>query len=595
MINERSELIIELIQGGIFMPYKSSKTTRPTVTGGKGVVAAGHYLASAAGIKMFAKGGNAIDAGVAAGFALTVLKPVENSMGGECPILVYSPRDKKVFAISGQGPAPKKATADWFKQNNVGLIPGDGYLGAAVPSLFASYCTALLKFGTLTLSDALGPALEIAENGYPIYGGLCNAIKNNHKKYTEEWPSTGEVFIPGGKVLETGQILKQLALTNTFKRLVEAERAHASEGREAAIEAAIRYYYDEIADDILEFTYSFPVKDASGSFRTPLIEKEDFANYKTLVEEPVSCRYRDTAVYKCGPWTQGPVFLQQLKLLEHFDLSKMDHNSAEYIHTVTECAKLAFADREKYYGDPLFTNVPLDRLLSDEYNDARYKLIDPLKANNNKMWEHDENGFDISKSHVGDTTHLDSIDSDGFMMSATPSGAWIQSSPVIPKLGFPLGTRSQLFNLTPSHPNCIEPGKRPRTTLTPSLVFKNDKPWMVCGTPGGDCQDQWTLQFFLNVVDFKMGLQEALDKPSFHTNHFINSFYPKNVVLGTVFAEESIGTEELIKLQEKGHTLSIGKNFNHGQVCAVKINHETGVVEGGASAKGDGQAYAAGW
>ena len=569
------------------------KTTRPAVTGRRGVVAAGHYLAAAAGLKMFAKGGNAIDAGCAAGFALTVLKPLENSMGGECPILIYSPREKKVFAISGQGVAPKRAELKWYKENLNGPIPGDGYLGATVPALFGSYCEALKKFGTLSLSDVLGPAAELCEYGYPVYRHMANAIKNNAKRFSEEWPSTAEIFMPDGEPPAAGQVLKQPALFNTFKRLIRAESDHAGEGRERAIERAAEYFYNGMADDMLEFTRSFPVRDASGKSRVPLLEKEDFLNYKTRVEEPVSADYRNTTVFKCGPWTQGPVFIQQLKLLEGFNLGAMRLNSAEYIHTVIECAKLAFADRENYYGDPDFNEVPLDKLFSDEYNFERRKKIDPEKANNARMWEDSDPCRD--EQVCGDTTHLDVMDSDGFMMSATPSGAWIPASPVIPKLGFPLGTRGQLFNLTEGHPNCVAPGKRPRTTLTPSLIFKDGRPWMVCGTPGGDMQDQWTLQFFLNAVDFGMGLQEALDAPSFHTAHFINSFYPKNVNIGTVFAEEGIGADEFIKLQAMGHVININKNQSFGQVCAVRLNHETGVIEGAASAKGDGNAYAAGW
>jgi len=569
------------------------KTSRPKITGNKGVIAAGHYLASAAGTKMLAAGGNAVDAGVAAGFALTVLKPAENSMGGECPILIYSPADMKVYAVSGQGVSPRKATGEWFRENGIDLIPGDGYLGATIPGLFGSYCTALGRFGRLTLAETLAPAIELAEKGYPVYERMSAAIASNARRYTEEWPSSAAVFMPGGKPPAAGQIIKQPALAETFKRLVRAESEGAGEGREKAIQKAMAYYYDEIADDILEFTKSFPVKDASGKSHIPLLEKEDFINYRTRIEEPVYARYRNFEVFKCGPWTQGPVFLQQLKLLEGYRLGDMAHNSADYIHTVVESSKLAFDDREKYYGDPLFGEVPMDLLLSGAYNDARRKGIDPARANNAALWDIDRplgcGGFDC------DTTHLDVMDCDGFMMSATPSGGWIPSSPVIPKLGFPLGTRGQMFNFKEGHPNRMEPGKRPRTTLTPSLAFKDGLPWMVFGTPGGDCQDQWALQFFLNVADFGMDLQQAIDAPSFHTSHFINSFYPKNAVAGTIFAEEGIGVREFMKLQEKGHAVNILGADSNGQVCAVRIDRLTGSIEGAASAKGDGQAYAMGW
>ena len=568
--------------------------TRPEITGKRGVVAAGHYLAAAAGAKMFAKGGNAVDAGVAAGFALAVLKPCENSIGGECPILIYSPRDKKVISISGQGVAPKKATVEWFKEHSIDLIPGDGYLGATVPATFGSYATALREFGRLALADVLAPAMEMASDGYPVYEHLCARIADNAKRYREEWPSTADVFMPGGEAPAPGQILKQPALAATFGRILKAEADNARKGRENAIDSAIDFFYKgEIADEILEFTHSFPVRDASGGYHTSLLEKEDFDGYATRLDEPVCARYRNYTVYKCGPWTQGPVLLQQLKLLEGFDLKGMKHNSAEYIHTVTECAKLAFADREKYYGDPLFSKIPLDMLLSDEYNENRRKEIDPLKANNSPMWNYlnpkDKGNFS------GDTTHFDAVDADGYMMSAMPSGAWIQSSPVIPALGFPIGTRGQMFNFIKGHPNCIEPGKRPRTTLTPGLAFKDGKPWMVFGSPGGDCQDQWALQFFINTADFGMDLQEAADKPSFHTNHFINSFYPRNAVIGVVYAEADIDMDELIKLQKKGHILHLLDSNSNGMINAVGINQNTGAIEGAASSKLDGQGYAAGY
>lgn len=568
-------------------------TSRPVITGKKGVVSSGHYLATMAGIKMLSKGGNAIDAGVAAGFALAALKPNENSLGGECPILIYSPSHKKVFSISGLGTAPKKATIEWFRKNGIKLIPGNGFLGAMVPGLFGGYATALMKFGRLTLKDVLEPVIEIATEGFPVYKRLSETLAADAKKYLEEWPSTAEVFLPGGKAPSIGQILKQPALAQTFKSIVQAEEQSKSKGREQAIQDAADYFYKgEIAEKILEFSKNYPVKDVSGSSHTALLEMEDFLEYETRIEEPVHANYRNYNVYKCGPWTQGPVFLQQLKLLEGFELGKMKHNSAEYIHLLVECSKLAFADRNKYYGDPRFNDVALDMLLSEEYNSERRMLIDLNKANGNELDAPEEDTD--TKTYVGDTTHLDVIDDEGFMMSATPSGGWIPSSPVIPALGFPLGTRMQCMTLNENHPNGLMPGKRPRITLTPSLVFKDEKPWIIFGTPGGDCQDQWTLQFFLNLVDFNMDMQEAIDKPAFHTMHFRNSFYPKDIDVGTVFVEKGIDMEEMLKLQDMGHKISILR-YNDSEVNSVRINHDTGAIEGAASFKYDGQSYAFGW
>jgi gamma-glutamyltranspeptidase/glutathione hydrolase len=570
-------------------------TSRPTIYGRRGMVTSGHYLATAAGIKMFAKGGNAIDAGVATGFALAVLLPHQNTIGGECPILVYTPDDGRVKAISGQGVAPKKATLEWFESNGIKDIPGDGLLSPTVPAMFGAYATVLMKYGRLSLRDVLEPAIELAEEGFPVYEALRDVINTHKERYIKEWPSTAEVSMPGGKVPQVGDILKQPALANTLRRLAGEGDARRSSGREAAIRHVIDFFYKgEIVDKILKFAKNNPVKDATGKSHTTLLEKEDFYGYETRIESPVYADYKNYRVFKCGPWTQGPVFLQQLKLLEGFNLKDIGgHNSADYIHTVAECAKLAFADREIYYGDPLFSNIPLDMLFSPEYNEEQRKRIDPAKAISKALWE--ETGTIDDKAYSGDTTHLDVADNEGYMMSATPSGGWIPSSPVIPSLGFPLGTRAQMFNLRKGHPNCVAPGKRPRTTLTPSLAFKDGKPWMVFGTPGGDMQDQWTLQFFLNVAEFGMDLQEAVTAPSFHINHFPNSFYPHTAEDCTIYVEEGISRDVLHKLQEKGHRLFLNPGCSHGEVCAVAYNFDNGLIEGAASPKRERNSYAFGW
>lgn len=571
-------------------------TTRPVITGQKCVVTTGHYLATSAGLKMVAKGGNAIDAGVAAGFALAVLKPHENSLGGECPILVYSPIENKVVAISGQGLAPQKATIAWFAEHNIDTIPGDGALPATVPGLFGAYGTALQKYGKLSLADVLQPAIELAEKGFPVYAALRNCILANEKRFREEWQSSADVFLPDGNVPEINQVLLQPALAKTFRTLLEVETKEkaAQCGREETIQAAMDCFYGgEITRVLLEYAQNTPVKDASGQSHTTLLTMEDFASYQTKVEAPVSVDYKNYTVYKCGPWTQGPVFLQQLKLLEGFNLKEMQHNSAQYIHTLVECAKLAFSDRERYYGDPEFSKIPMDMLLSEQHALERRNTIDPRKANTSFEWEKCVNSGD--KTYTGDTTHLDVIDAEGWMISATPSGGWIPSSPVIPLLGFPLGTRAQVFNLKECHPNCLVPGKRPRTTLTPSIAFHAGKPWMAFGTQGGDMQDQWTLQFFLNVLEFGMNLQEAIDAASFHTCHFPCSFYPHQVEDRTIFIEDGIGRDTLMSLQTMGHKIHLLSSGNNGQVCAATYNLCTGMLESAASAKYDAQAYATGW
>ena len=569
-------------------------TTRPVITGRKGVIASGHYLATSAGLKMFAKGGNAIDAAIATGFALTVLKQHQSSLGGECPILIYSPATRKVTAISGQGAAPRKATIKWFRENGIDVIPGDGYLGATVPGVFGAYCAALLNFGRLTLREILEPAIDLAQNGFPMYRALRDMIVK-HRYKIAGWPHTAGLVLPGGEAPAIGSIFRQPELAKTLLDISKVEEDHRYEGREKAIERAVEYFYKgEIACKIVDFVKNNPVKDGSGRYHTALLEPEDFACYHTRFEEPISADYRNYTVFKCNSWTQGPVFLQQLKLLEGFELGKMKHNSAEYIHTVIECAKLAFADRERYYGDPDFSHIPMDMLLSDEYARERRKKINPGRANNESLWEESVPERD-NEVFAGDTTHLDIIDDEGYMISATPSGGWFHASPIIPGVGFALGTRAQMFNLKEGHPNCLQPCKRPRTTLTPSMAFKDGKPWMAFGTPGGDNQDQWTLQFLLNVIEFGMDLQQAVDVPTFHTTHFEGSFYPHNRGDGTVFTEPGIEVEELRKLQNLGHRIHLLPPHNNGEVCGVCINHETGTIEGAASIKEEGNAYAMGW
>jgi gamma-glutamyltranspeptidase/glutathione hydrolase len=318
-----------------------------------------------------------------------------------------------------------------------------------------------------------------------------------------------------------------------------------------------------------------------------LLRKEDLAHYQAQVEAPATITYRGVDVFKCGPWTQGPVFLQQLALLEGFDLSAMGHNSEQYIHTVVEAAKLAFADRELYYGDPLFTTVPLDRLLSKNYAAQRRALIGTAASADVRPG--DVAAFAATagpaadpRVYVGDTTHVDAVDATGLMVSATPSGGWFPSSPVIPGLGFPLGTRGQMFVLDPAHPNALAPGKRPRATLTPSLALRDGKPWLSFGTPGGDQQDQWTLQFFLNVVDFGMDLQTAVEAASFHTLHLRNSFYPRRLEPQRLVIEGRVPSSVREALARRGHDVQTSDGWSHGQVTAIGIQPD-GVLAGAAS------------
>jgi gamma-glutamyltranspeptidase/glutathione hydrolase len=409
-------------------------------------------------------------------------------------------------------------------------------------------------------------------------------------------------------VPQIGDVLRNPDWADALKLMCRAEEEVRHKGRVAGIEAARDVFYKgAIAERIIRFIADNPVEDASGSAHSGLLSCEDMAEWRASVEEPVSLNYRGLDVHKCSSWTQGPVFLQQLAILEGFDLRAMGHNSAEYLHTWIECAKLAFADREAYYGDPAFDDVPFDALLSKEYGTERRALIGAeasreLRPGDVGRGTPDYVTFDVRENnrramqaaYDGDTTHLDAIDCQGNMVAATPSGGWIPSSPVIEGLGFPLGTRGQMFYLNPERPNALAPRKRPRATLTPSLVTKDGEPWMVFGTPGGDCQDQWTLQFFLNHVDFGMNLQEALDAPSVHSEHFPGSFYPREAHPARMVAEDRIPGAVIAALEKRGHEVVVRDGWVNGKCMGIRYDRERGIIAGGVSPRGK-IGYALGW
>jgi gamma-glutamyltranspeptidase/glutathione hydrolase len=561
--------------------------TRPVIRGIQGCISSSHYLATEAGFQILSDGGNAIDAAVAAGFALHVVEPHMNSIGGECPILVYSAKDKRTYAISGQGTDPNKATLEFFEKNKLKIIPGDGFLPATVPASFDAWITCLSKFGTMSLRDVMGPAIRYAQDGIVVYPDLRANIRQHARRFSSEWPSTAKIFLPNDKVPTIGEVLKQPDLAKTLRCLAET----------GSFEAAKEYFYSgPIARKIIEFTSNHAIRDASGKPHAGLIDIQDFAEYRTRVEETVTVDWKGLTVQKCGPWSQGPVFLQQLRLLETFDLPRFGHNSVDYIHVITEAAKLAFADREAFYGDPLFSEIPLGHLLSRAYATDRRQLINMRKAS--MKLRPGEGVIPLETkgraSKPGDTSHVDAGDAEGNMISATPSGGWIRSSPVIEGLGFPLGTRGEMFSLQKGHPNCIAPGKRPRTTLSPSLVTSNNTPVLAFGTPGGDQQDQWTLQFFLNVTEFGMNLQSAIDAATFHTTHFPSSFYPRRAHLGELHLEGRIPGKVIRGLKRRGHKVIVEGGWANGKVTAVSYDPLHHVVSAAASPRIQ-SAYALGY
>ncbi len=583
-------------------------TTRPIIMGSRGVVASGHYLASAAGFRIMEQGGNAIDAAAAMCFCLNLLEPHANGLGGEVPTLVYSAREGKAHAISGMGWSPQAFTVEWCRTHGIDLIPGDGYLPACVPAVVDTWATALARWGTMSFAQVLRPAIELAENGFPVYPNLHGAITANVQRLTTLYPTTAAIYCPGGRVPQVGEILRNPDLAGVFKAMCRAEARARRRGRVAGIEAARAVFYrGEIAERIVRFITDHPVEDATGAAHAGLLSYDDLAEWRATVEEPVSLNYRGLDVFKCSTWTQGPVFLQQLALLEGYDLAALGHNSVDYLHVLIECAKLAFADREAYYGDPLFDDVPFDVLLSKEYAARRRALVGDMASRDLRPGDagrgvpgyvtfdvRADNRRGLGWGHTGDTTHLDAVDREGNMVAATPSGGWIQSSPVIAGLGFPLGTRGQMFYLNPQRPNALAPRKRPRATLTPTLVTKDGAPWMVFGTPGGDAQDQWTLQFFLNVVDFGMSLQEALDAPTVHSEHFPSSFYPREAHPGRLVAAGRIPREVIAELEQRGHAVVVTGDWANGKVMGIRYDRERGLIAGGVSPRGE-IGYALGW
>jgi gamma-glutamyltranspeptidase/glutathione hydrolase len=588
--------------------------------GTRGVVASGHYLATAAGFRIMDQGGNAVDAAAAMSFCLNLLEPQSNGIGGEVPTLIYSAGENKAFAISGMGWSPQALTLDWCRQHGIDLIPGDGYLPACVPAVVGTWATALARFGTMSFSQVLAPAIELAENGFPVYDRLHASLAANQGKFTRLYPTTGELYYPGGHVPQVGDVVRNPDWANVLRTMCRAEASTSHKGRVTGIEAACdAFYKGEIAGRIVDFINSHPVEDASGAAHTGLLTYEDMAGWQATVEEPVTFDYAGLEVHKCSSWTQGPVFLQQLAILEGFDLHRLGHNTAGYLHTWIESAKLAFADREAYYGDPLFDRVPLDILLSREYAAGRRELIGSgasreLRPGDVGHGTPDYVTFDVAEdnrralevsarsvrdlglghAHLGDTTHLDAVDRQGNMVAATPSGGWIGSSPVIKGLGFPLGTRGQMFYLNPARPNALAPRKRPRATLTPTLVTKNGQPFMVFGTPGGDTQDQVTLQFFLNYVQFGMDIQQALEAPTVYSAHFPSSFYPREAYLARVVAENRISPEVIADLERRGHEVVLVDGWANGKPMAIRYDAKRGVIFGGVSPRGD-IGYAAGW
>lgn len=562
----------------------SNKTMFPEVRALHEMVGGGNNFVVEAGMRILRAGGNAVDAGVAATLAAAVTEEDHFSMGGEMPALVKM-AGQPVQVISGIGTAPAKATIDFFKNRPLEPwetadrkppIPAQGILATTSPGMFDGVMLALEKFGTMGFAQVAQPAIEYAD-GFPTTEVFDDTLHRD-ESMLRRWPSSAAYFFPNGSLPVRGQIFHQPDLARTLRAMVTAEEKTRGD-RLKKIDAVRDYFYrGPVARKLAAFS------EANGG----LITYDDIASFHAEIDTPRSTTFHTYEIVKPGFWTQGPVLLEMFNLLEGYDLKSMKHNSPEYLHTLVEAAKLAFADRDKYYGDPHFSKIPEQELLSKSYATDRRKLIDPqrasLESRPGKVGDHDipmPNGH-VAKVEVNDTTCVDVIDRAGNVFSATPSGAWLPAV-IAGDSGIAFGTRLQTLLTVPGHPNVIEPHKRPRVTLSPTLILKDGKPVYAISTPGADNQDQALLQVILNLIVFGMTPQEAVEAPRFQTEAFYSSFAMHEFVPGKLNLENRISKATADKLSSMGHAVTVtGAWSNASAPIVIKVNESEGVIEGGA-------------
>lgn len=615
-------------------------TTRPTLQGTFGMVSSTHWLASQSAMAVLEDGGNAYDAAVAAGFVLHVVEPHLNGPAGEVPIIL-APAEGEARVLCGQGVAPAGATVEHYRSLGLDLVPGTGPLAAAVPGAFDAWMLLLRDHGTKSLADVLKYAIGYAEDGHAPVERVGETVETVRELFETEWPSSAEVYLPGGNAPRPGELLRNPALAATWRRVIE----EAGDGsRVEQIEAARKIWSEGFIAEALIRQAARPTMDTSGSRHIGTLTAADLAGWEATYEAPATYDWNGWTLCKAGGWSQGPAFLQQLSLLPSARADLPAYGSADYVHLLIEGCKLAMADREAWYGDADGPGtVPVADLLSPAYNDERRTLIGekashelrpgspggrtPKISAHARAVADGEPGFDalglpgagageptVAKSGTspvpgepavsadgatrGDTCHLDIVDRWGNMVAATPSGGWLQSNPVVPELGFPLGTRLQMAWLEEGLPNSLTPGRRPRTTLTPSLALKDGVPVMAFGTPGGDQQDQWQVHFFLAValrdsVRGGLDLQGAIDAPNWHNDSFPGSFYPRGMRPGSVTVESRMDEAVVDELRRRGHDVTVGEPWSEGRLCAVARDPRTGVLSAAANPRGM-QGYAVG-
>jgi gamma-glutamyltranspeptidase/glutathione hydrolase len=568
-------------------------TTRPEIEGTFGVVTSTHWIATAVGMGILEKGGNAFDAAAATAFTLQVVEPHLNGPGGDVPLIVFDVRKDKPEVICGQGPAPANATIAHYRGLGLDMVPGTGLLAACVPGMFDTWMLLLRDYGTLRLADVLNPAIEYARNGHPLLERASATISVVADLFRDYWPTSAAVYMPNGEVPAPGAIFTNRTLAETYNRVLKEVESIGSDRVKQIERARLIWSQGFVAEAVDAFFRTQELMDVSGSPHRGVLTGEDMTRWQARVEAPLTYDYHGYTVCKAGAWSQGPVVLQQLALLKAFSLDSADPVDPEFIHLQVECAKLAYADREKFYGDPKFVDVPMETLLSESYNKDRRRLISKeaslelrpgtIEGFGGVVALRQQQGDRLAVGNlgageptvgrmgqvVGDTVHFDIVDRAGNMISATPSGGWLQSSPVIPELGFCLGTRAQMFWLEDNHPASLAPGKRPRTTLSPTMALRDGKPYLAWGSPGGDQQDQWITQFFLRHVHAGMNLQEAIDAPAWHSEHFPISFWPRTARPGVLVVEERLPQAAITNLRARGHKVEVGPGWSEGRLTAA--------------------------
>jgi gamma-glutamyltranspeptidase/glutathione hydrolase len=604
-------IALSLLFASVPLTSSRAQTFRPVVRGKRGVVAGGHPLSVEAGLRILQQGGNAVDAGVATILAASVIEFSHFSFGGEVPILIKLKGNNNVAVVEGMGQAPMKATREFFVNRTTastqapgsdkpasavdrptmagaksGMIPSTGPLAATVPAVLDACVTALDQFGTKSLAEVIQPAIELAD-GFPIDELRVQYIQTRGPVFSQ-WADAKRIFMPNGAVPKVGDIFVQADLARTLREIVAAEKRGATKGRHAGLVTARDYFYQG------------PVAKRIGDYMQThggLLAAEDMARFHARVGAPVKADYHGYEIYKAGFWTQGPAMVETLNLLDGYDLKAMGHNSADYIHTLAEALKLALADRDRYYGDPNFAKIPAAELLSKDYAALRRSLISKQTASlaqqpgdpqNMKavLASVSENGGHASTvpplERANDTTCVNVIDKDGNLFSATPSGAWLPAV-VAGDTGVLMGQRLQSALTDPKSPNVVAPGKRPRITLTPTLVLKDGQPFMVLSTPGGDNQDQALLQVLLNIITFGMNPQEAVEAARFDTQHYVSSFDDHEFLPGSLNLEARIAENTTAELKTRGHKVNVQTAWGTlSSPTVIIFEPRTGVSSAGA-------------